>query len=198
MEFIFLFLYRSLSGWQNGLGYSGRHIARTSASYVLAIAAFAPSIALLRAHAAPAILLAALLGSAISALGAIGVEDSFNEKMRMLPKDVHLWEMLATSGVMASVAAMGGNLILIVASVYPALIVHKGLINVYSGLSWWDKRTDDATGRTFSIPLLGIRVPRMGTRGRQAAAVLSIIAAAAAWIVPAKVSIYSLIELFFP
>ena len=197
MEFIFLFLYRSISGWQNGLGYAKKATARTIVSIVLAVAAFLPfGVMCLYSEPAAIVLLAALAGSLVSALGVIGVEESFNEKILLLPNDVHLWETLATAGVMISVAAMGGNLILILASVYPALIIHKGLINRYSGLTWWDARTDDATGRTFSIPLLNIKVPRMNTRGRQIAAVLSIAAAAAAMLIPLKVSVYDILKLF--
>lgn len=197
MEFIYLFLYRSLSGLQNGLGYAGKRRGRRAVSGALAIAAFLPSVVLLSGKPAAFILLATLGGAIISALGAVGVEDSFDTNMNLLPRDVHLWEMLATAGVMVSVAAMGGNLILILASVYPALIIHKGLINTFSGLPWWDERTDDATGKTFSIPLLGIRIPRMGTRGRQSAAAASLIAAAAAWIVPVRISVYDVIQLLY-
>jgi len=195
MEFIFLFLYRSLSGLQNGLGYAGKLRWRRVTTYTLAISAFLPFVVMLPGRPAAGILLAVLGGSIISALGAVGVEDSFDSEMNLLPTDVHLWEMLATSGVMISVVAAGGNLILVAASVYPALIIHKGLINTFGGLSWWDHRTDDATGKTFSIPLLGISVPRMGLRGRQAVAVVSIIAAAVAWIIPVEISLYDVLEL---
>lgn len=197
MEFLYLFLYRSMSGLQNGLGYAGKRRGRRAVSCLLALAAFLPSLCLLPSKPAAIVLLATLGGSVISALGAIGVEDSFDTRMRLLPTDVHLWEMLATGGVMISVTAIGGNLLLILASVYPALIIHKGLINTFSGLPWWDVRTDDATGKTFSIPLLNLRIPRMGLRGRQVVAVLSLIVAGIAWLIPIDYSIYNIFFLFF-
>lgn len=195
MEFIFLFTYRVLSGLQNGLGYRRHNLLRSITSYLLALAALA--IIFIAIRQAPLIAFLSIAGALISALGAIGVEDSFNKKTSLLREDIHFWEMLATGGVMISVTILGGNLILILASVYPALIIHKGLINTFSGLSWWDQRTDDPTGKTFSIPLLGIAVPRMGLRGRQALAVASLMATAIAWAVPVRMSVYDILIMIF-
>lgn len=42
-------------------------------------------------------------------------------------------------------------------SVYPSLILHKGAVNIGSGLDFFDQRTNDPTGRTFSFFNLNIR-----------------------------------------
>jgi len=197
MEFIYLFLFRVISGLQNGLGYARAHTWRTAVSYLLVITAFLPVLVILPGKPTVLILIGAIAGAIISALGAYGVEDSFNEKVKRLPKDIHLWEMLATGGVVISVTIMGGNIILILASIYPALIIHKGLINTFSGFSWWYHGTDDVTGKTFTIPLLGLSVPRLNVSARKTIAVLSIVAAAVAWIVPLRYNIYDIFVLLF-
>ena len=42
-------------------------------------------------------------------------------------------------------AALAFVVLMIVAATYPALILHKGFINLGSGLPFFDERTDDAT-----------------------------------------------------
>lgn len=174
IEFLYLFLFRALSGAQNGLGYADQRIPRTITSFLMcAILIGTLMILLLRAPESIWKVVAVLLVIA-SILGVLGVEDSYNEKTNLFKSDVHFWELLATGGITLAWMALGGNLIGIVASVYPGLILHKGFINLGSGQKWWYHGTDDKTGQTFSIPLLGWKIPRQSTRTRISLAVISV------------------------
>lgn len=104
---------------------------------------------------------------------------SFDRNINFLVKykDIHLWENFVTGGFVIWMSLSGYNILLICCSVYPALILHKGLINMGSGLKFLDHATDDPTGKTYGIPLLGIKVPRMNTKMRLIFACLSIVAA---------------------
>jgi len=105
------------------------------------------------------------------------------EVMKFMRKyrDIHLWEELLTSGFVIWLTLAGYNIIMICCSVYPALILHKGLINLGNRLKFFDSRTDDPTGKTYGIPLLGIKVPRSGTKFRLIMAGLSIVTATVTW-----------------
>jgi hypothetical protein len=73
--------------------------------------------------------------------------------------------------------------------VYPALILHKGLINKGSGLSFFATATDDSTGKTYGIPLLGLKIKRSGNKFRLTLAAISLIAAALIFIFGWKLSL---------
>lgn len=176
IEFLYLFLFRALSGAQNGAGYAKQQTLRVIITFTMCTVLIGTVFTILyQPRETPWEVFAVLL-ILISTLGAVGVEDSFNPSYQYLPKDIHFWEMLATGGITLAWVLLGGNLIGIAASVYPGLILHKGFVNLGSGKGWWYAGTDDRTGKTFSIPLLGIKVPRLNTRGRVHIAVISILA----------------------
>lgn len=173
IEFTYLFLFRCLSGAQNGFGYAnnqpGLHI--TTGLMVAAIG-------LLFAILFPVtgwLGWAAIGWLIVSLVGTVGVWDSFIDQVNFLTKDIHFWELWTTAGVLLAWISAGGNLIYIAASVYPSLIIHKGFINMGNNLSFFDERTDDRTGKTFSVPILGIKIPRLGIKARIAIAVVSIL-----------------------
>lgn len=91
-------------------------------------------------------------------------------------RDIHLWENLVTGGFMVFLALIGHNLLMLVFSVYPALILHKGFINLGNKLPFFSEKTDDSTGKTYGIPLLGIKVKRSSLKTRLVLAGLSILA----------------------
>ena len=105
-------------------------------------------------------------------------------------KDIHLWENLVTGGFGLFLALTGHNLLMLVLAVYPALILHKGLINIGSGLSFFAEATDDATGKTYGIPLLGIKVKRSSTKFRLIVAGLSLIGAVLVYLLNIQVALY--------
>lgn len=92
-------------------------------------------------------------------------------------QDIHLWEEFVTGGIVIYMTLAGFNILLILCSVYPALIIHKGLINIGSKLDFFATATDDPTGKTFNIPLLGIKIKRSSNGVRLTLAGISIVAA---------------------
>lgn len=91
--------------------------------------------------------------------------------------DIHLWESLVTGGYVTYLVLAHHNILLIMCSVYPALILHKGFINIGSKLSFFATATDDPTGKTYGFKLFGLKVKRTGNAFRLTMAVLSIIGA---------------------
>ncbi len=91
-------------------------------------------------------------------------------------KDIHFWEDLLTGGYFIYMILIGNNIILTCCAVYPALIIHKGVINVSNNLSFFAEATDDPTGKTYGIPLLGIKIRRSSTKIRLILAGISLIA----------------------
>lgn len=174
IEFAYLFIFRCLSGAQNGFGYAKNATGRTICTGLMALfigwafVQFQPYTTLLKWFS--------LGWLAFGLVGTIGVEDFFHDQFNLFLKDLHLWEIVATAGVVLAWVAAGGNLIYIFASVYPSLLIHKGFVNMGNGLDFWDHRTDDETGNTFSIPWLGIKVPRLSLKTRIGIAVISLLA----------------------
>jgi hypothetical protein len=91
--------------------------------------------------------------------------------------DIHLWENLITGGYMVYMILSGFNVLLLICSVYPALIIHKGLINIGSGLSFFATATDDPTGKTYGFKLFNLKIKRSSNFIRLIFASVSIIAA---------------------
>jgi len=196
MEFIYLFLYRALSGAQNGAGYARESLLRKVITILLLIAGLLPIAAAVWLWptgnwVVTGIIVVCCLATDV---GVLGVEDSFNNEWNILPRDIHLWELVATSGVTIAVIALNGNLLYIIAHLYPALLLHKGFVNIGSGKGFWYHGTDDATGKTFAIPLLGIKIPRLSLRGRQILAIASLFLAVATWLMGMKIDITDIIE----
>ena len=180
LEFIYLFLYRVLSGVQNGLGYAHKSVHLAFVSILLAMASL-PPMWLMQGQPLGGRMLAFTF-AAISILSALGVWDSFNDALNgRFIKDVHFWELLLTGAMTLCWIVLGGNVYLVAAHVYPALLLHKAAVNIGSGLPFWDHRTDDATGQTFNVPLINIRIPRLSLRGRQLLAVASLLGAFIVW-----------------
>ena len=184
MEFIYLFVFRALSGAQNGAGYAGRNRWCIAITFLLVLLCFYPIVMAIGYDTPPKLFwgVVSVLGSLASAIGVAGVADSFDDTYNIFPRDIHLWELLATAGVTLSMIVMGGNWLYIIAHLYPALLLHKGFINLGSNKGFWYHGTDDPTGAIFAIPLLGIKVPRMSLRTRQVLALISLLLALATYI----------------
>jgi len=176
MEFLYLFIHRALSGAQNGLGYA-RSPWRTAATIALILMGFALIAYVIATPGPTPWYIAAGLCGALSAVAAEMVHISFQDRGGYRIFDIHFWEIITTSALAVGVVLAGGNVLLVAASAYPGLILHKGFVNLGSGLPWWDSRTDDASGDTFSIPLLNISIPRSSTTLRVVLAVGSLLLA---------------------
>lgn len=92
-------------------------------------------------------------------------------------EDIHLWEDALTGLYVIYLTVSGFNILMVILAVYPALILHKGLINIGNKLPFFSSRTDDLSGKTYGIPLLGIKIKRSSTSFRIACAILSFIGA---------------------
>lgn len=192
IPFTFLTIFRALSGLQNGLGYGRRQLARAIISILMLLNVAALSIYLHLLPLLPWQHWLALCCLLISAIGTLGVEDNFSARLQLFRQDIHFWELLATGGVTLACILMGLDLIGIACSIYPGLILHKGFVNTCSGLNWWYHGTDDATGKTFNVPLLGIRIPRMTLRLRIIFAAVSILLLVSSIVLHFNVSLYHL------
>lgn len=177
LEFIFAFIYRVVSGAQNGFGYANQVRGRVAATTIMAVLGAALLVTAALGNMPAALKGGAIALSLVGMAGAIAVEDSFNQDINIFPADIHLYETLTTGAITLALCLAGHNVLMVACSVYPGLIIHKGLINALPGNSWWDTRTNDPTGKTFDIPLLGISIPRGSNTWRISAAVASIIVA---------------------
>ena len=64
---------------------------------------------------------------------------------------IHLVEIFKTGLPIAAYFVSGGNLIDIILSTYPGLVLHKMVINLGSGQKILSDVTDDPTGRSFTF-----------------------------------------------
>lgn len=173
-EFVFLLLHRALAGAHNGFGYEKRwrsmyFIEFTLIGMCLAGFHYWPGMG------SPRWLIAAagiLVGLGVLATLAVG--DSFDPRYNIVPADVHLYELGKTGFVLLAWVLGNGDLIGICAAVYPGLILHKGFVNWGTDQNFFYYGTDDPTGATFSIPLLGWKIPRLPQWMRYVLAVLSV------------------------
>lgn len=176
MEFLFLFLYRALSGGQNGLGYAQSKwmwvatlVMMIFMASGLVYSSHNPSDNWMPWH------FVAITCFAVALISALMVHLSFVIKHRYF--DIHFWESVTTGLATIAVVFAGADLILVACAVYPGLIFHKGFVNIGGGLNFFDNQTDDPSGKTFNIPLLGIRIPRSGSFTRLSIAVVSLVMA---------------------
>lgn len=103
--------------------------------------------------------------------------------------DIHLWENLVTGGYVLYLVLAHYNILFIMCSVYPALILHKGFINIGSKLSFFATATDDPTGKTYGFKLFGLKIKRTGNAYRFTMAILSILAAILIYLLNWNISI---------
>lgn len=166
--FLLAFIQRVSSGIQNGFGYSKKVFGLYGLGIFLAIL---PILSFQNHWISYLFLLVNLI---VIFFKTISFTKSFPTLSKY--KDIHLWENFVTGGYFLYLILLGNNILPIICSVYPALILHKGFINLGSKLPFFSERTDDATGKTYSIPLLGIKVKRSSTTYRLLLAGLSLLA----------------------
>lgn len=153
-------LYRILSGAQNGLCYADN---KKSAYFVTLMMSV---VAILYMMLFAGVTTLNMIFAFLTSITSFGVMYAFQKK-----KLIHFFEYLTTSIflIFVSIQSPIGAIL----SVYPSLIIHKGLINLGGGKPFLDEATNDPTGRTVSI--LGIDVPRLSNTIRISIALLSII-----------------------
>lgn len=164
IEFLLLFAFRSLSGAQNGAGYAKRNVLRQVITGLLVVMAMGLGVYLSAHSNYPSL---CMLFTAVSVIGIMGVDFSFKEK-----GDIHFSENMATAGI--TCAALASSFWLpAMLHVFPAMILHKGLINIGGGHKFFYYGTDDPTGKTYKM--LGILVWREPQWVRHALAGVSVI-----------------------
>lgn len=174
VELIFLFVFRVLSGVKNGAGYARNTRLRVATETIMALMLGIVTVGWMREDLPGALKWLSISLGILSLIALWGVEDSFNKAINVFPADIHLYETLLTGAITAAWVLAGGNIFLIAAHVYPAMILHKGAINIGAGIPFFDTRTDDPTGRYFTIPLLKLKIRREGNPWRLFWAVVSI------------------------
>lgn len=220
LELIHLIGFRSLSGLQNGLGYRKTLGWMTAVTVFMIInAASLGFLAELRVFGWMKYLSIAMCLTSI--VGAIFVDQSFRvrnnpDKYNAKIYDIHLWENSATMGVVFAWMAMDANLIQVVCSVYPGMILHKGLINIGAfwrkagGLSaamkyFFYEGTDDPTGNTYTIPWFKdkpwplnklYKIRRLNNEWRISFAIASIVVALVSHLLKWRISITQIMDLF--
>ena len=180
-----LFMLRISSGAINGLGYAQKHKAVSFLSWLC----FVPLVIIWTTHMAIAtgsiaVIAVATICSAVTVTAAVFKAMSFNPLAkydlvwRDLPawtKDIHLQETALAFFPLVAYAVCGNSILLAILMVYPALILHTGLINIGGGAKFLDMATDDATGKTWGLPSLGIKIPRSSLMMRLTLAAFSIV-----------------------
>lgn len=172
LTFLLLFFQRILSGAVNGSGYGKRgdlvfffsamHLGITAACCVLMPNWYMRAVMLLP-------LFAVHLKAAVFL--------NFKFKWKTF-NDIHLLETVIVSVPILLVCLSGNSIFLAAMSVYPSLLLHKGLVNIGGGTTFWNEATDDATGNTWGLPSIGLKIPRTGNIFRISMAVASVIGAA--------------------
>lgn len=177
MDFIYAFTQRVLSGVQSYFGYSKKFVGFIVMTLVLCQYPVIHLLYPVDEYEAFRWLLFAFL--TVNMMVVMLKFFSFNLFSQPQKKwmDIHLWENFVTGGYMVFLVIAGANILLLICSVYPALILHKGFINLGSKLKFFDEATDDPTGKTYGIPALGIKIPRLNTKWRLLLAGISLVLA---------------------
>lgn len=76
--------------------------------------------------------------------------------------DLHLWTFLNQTAITGSMWLSGVRASTLLLAVEPACFLQKTFVNIVPGGSMWSSATDVASGRSWSMPSLGIKVPRIG------------------------------------
>ena len=76
---------------------------------------------------------------------------------------IHLTESMITASFTLIAILADGNLVDLTLALYPAMVIFNAPINFIDTGELVQKvdRTDDPTGKTFGIPILGIKIPRI-------------------------------------
>ncbi len=170
MDFLYPFLQRILSGLQSMFGYDKAKSGFIVLSLVMLLF---PLITLKFSWL--------FLAYFITNLITVYMKTASFDILPLTPlkkyRDIHLWENLVTGGYVVYLIFAHFNILLIMCSVYPALILHKGFINIGSGLKFFATATDDPTGETYGFKLFGLKIKRSSNLIRLILAGVSLIAA---------------------
>lgn len=163
-KFLLKIFHTAVSGFQNGAGY-GKHWGLFSLFSILEIATpYFTWKGMKRWQKVMCI---------ISTIGSLMTIASFIFPPAAL-LDIHLWETVTTSFYSFSQVSTLKEGIIIALATIPGLVLHKIGVNILGGSKWNYNGTDDVTGKTFSIPSLGMKIPRLTFNNHLIIAAISI------------------------
>jgi hypothetical protein len=169
--FVYLIAYRGVSGLQNGEGYAQRWNRMIITNVVMMIHALVATwycgMLFVQEEIQNYVYYLGLFVWFLNFVSVAWLWHSFKPFNSWIPKDIHFAEFFITASMVMGWVIVGGDLLDMALSVAPGMVLHKGFVNKGNGLPFIDEieRTDDPTGKTYSIPLLGIKVPRLVRRG---------------------------------
>jgi len=171
MTFIYSFLQRILSGAHNGAGYAKKKnlfLLLSAIMLLFPILTFQPHW----------LFYVFMIVNAVIVYMKVGSFKLF-PKIKLFQKyfDIHLWENFMTGAFNIYLVFAHYNILLIMCAVYPALIIHKGFINIGSKLPFFATKTDDPTGKTYGFKLFpNLKIKRGSNSYRLIMAGLSLFA----------------------
>lgn len=170
LTFCSAFLFRVLSGAQNGLIYN-----KSEAGHFLPVMfmLFIPIYIMTEGGDRNGVRLACIAWAFLATI-------SFKYSFGNIREGWGIHEFETIGMYVFAVACFFFSPLGFILSVYPSLVIHKGLINIGSGIGFFDERTDNPTGKTFSF--FGWNIPRLGNKIRIPAAVISFILFFVLWI----------------
>lgn len=191
LAFILFIAHRSASGFRNGMFYIvNRHpnadwlqlrfvSAAVMIAFVFLIFAFSPRSAIPEwLSFAPSWLQIGLMWGFVSASLISTALASAHNRLPGELRDLHMWtlgEQTFLAGGLLLASPTWEMVIMLACAVYPSVFLQKWLVNWSGGQPWHYNGTDDPTGRYYSIPLLGLKIPRyIGQKGRLILAIVSI------------------------
>ena len=163
-------VHRALSGAVNGAQYGGLPRLRAVLTDALAgVTVFVCFWALLEAFevwgAVPRWRLVCWTLGILGSVTVVLLTDQAHAQSTRFPGDVHLFTYLQQAVLAATLVVLSNpwwalpfDLAL---AIYPAVFLQKIAVNLLGGNRWDYAGTDDATGQTWGVPSLGIRVPRI-------------------------------------
>jgi hypothetical protein len=158
--FLLFTLNRALSGVANGLFYGGRKYG--VAFVLLAVSTLGICIpAILQSEGWQRAL--AAVGALACALSMAGLYVSFRRSSSPVA-DIHLWTLSHQTALAGTVffAWMSWPVFwALCLAVFPSNALQKIAVNLFAGHPWNHKETNDPSGNTYTIPLLGIKMPRI-------------------------------------
>ena len=172
LQAILTFFFRILSGVINKFGYQKNDAETFSLSFV---AIFFTLICVLyfKITFISTLLAAGAMLSILFKFGAFVLPTEL--KRFKWQSDIHLWELMMTSLFSLQMVAQGADLVTMCLVMYPSLFIHKAVINSAFGQGVMWSVTDDATGATYNLPYLAIKIPRFNQEIRLYLAIFSIV-----------------------
>lgn len=173
-SFIFAFLIRAISGIQNALGYSGSRYLVPTTLALLAIVMFAGLFSPIEQYNPLWLIrvISAVLVTSVAVYCAISITSAFTQ---LNYHHIHLYETILMAASLVSIGLVDYDLIAIVASTYPALIVHQVVINLATNQKWNSNATDVYHGKWYTINIgkRSFKIPRMTFSIRLVIAIIS-------------------------